>query len=180
MSGLIADLRLALRQLLRSPGFTALAVLTLTLAIGANTAMFTVAEDVLLRPLAYRDADRLVAINPSVDDRVTSTSWLNYRDIRDQTTHSFTHVAVYSEDVGVVQASATATSASGGAAAPVSTVTPNVSPDVFPMLGISPLLGRSFTEQEGQSNGPSVALLSKESGATSSTQIRPSSVRPSG
>ncbi|MCU1313251.1 MAG: efflux transporter, macrolide exporter (MacB) family, permease protein [Acidobacteriaceae bacterium] len=161
MFGLSADLRLALRQLLRSPGFTALAVLTLTLAIGANTAMFTLAEDVLLRPLAYRDAGRLVAINPSLDDRVTSTSWLNYRDIRDQTTHSFTRVAVYSEDVGVVQASATTTNGSKSAAAPVSTVTPNLSPDVFPMLGISPLLGRSFTSQEGQSNGPSVVLLSE-------------------
>ena len=67
MSGLLQDLRQAVRQFRLSPGFAALAVITLALAIGANTAMFTVAEDVLLRPLPYADAGRLVVINATND-----------------------------------------------------------------------------------------------------------------
>src|ERR1700742_551717 len=93
MSGLLQDLRHAVRQLRLSPGFAALAILTLALAIGANTAMFTIAEDVLLRPLPYANPGRLILINPNNDSRPASTSWLNYRDIRDQTTHTFSQVA---------------------------------------------------------------------------------------
>lgn len=106
MTGLIQDLRQAARQLRVSPGFAALAIITLALAIGANTAMFTVAEDVLLRPLPYADAGRLVLINPSAGLQPSSTSWLNYRDISDQTTQTFSQVAAYSEDVSVVQGAA--------------------------------------------------------------------------
>ncbi len=84
MSGFVQDLRQAVRQLRRSPGFAALAIITLALAIGANTAMFTVAEDILLRPLPYADAGRLTVINTTNDAQHTATSWLNYRDVRDQ------------------------------------------------------------------------------------------------
>src|SRR5258707_15505060 len=115
MSGLLQDLRQAVRQFRLSPGFAALAVITLALAIGANTAMFTVAEDVLLRPLPYADAGRLTVINPSTEARQQTTSWLNYRDVRDQAMHSFSQVAIYSEDIGVVEGNATASS-SGPAA----------------------------------------------------------------
>jgi putative ABC transport system permease protein len=162
MSGLLQDLRQAIRQLRLSPGFAILAVLTLALAIGANTAMFTVAEDVLLRPLPYTDAGRLTVINPTPDLRTSSTSWLNYRDIRDQTTHTFAQIAAYSEDVGVVQGSIQ-DNASGSSAAitPTSVVSPNLTPNLFSMLGIQPLLGRTFTEQEGLENGPKVVLLSE-------------------
>ena len=162
MSGLLQGLRQAIRQLRLSPGFAILAVLTLALAIGANTAMFTVAEDVLLRPLPYTDAGRLTVINPTPDLRTSSTSWLNYRDIRDQTTHTFAQIAAYSEDVGVVQGSARE-NASGSSAAitPTSVVSPNLTPNLFSMLGIQPLLGRTFTEQEGLENGPKVVLLSE-------------------
>src|SRR6202041_2735371 len=137
------DLRQAVRQFRLSPGFAILAVLTLALAIGANTAMFTVAEDVLLRPLPYTDAGRLTVINPTPDLRTSSTSWLNYRDIRDQTTHTFAQIAAYSEDVGVVQGNAggSSTSAPSGSG-DVSTyvVTPNLSTKLFSMLCIQPLL----------------------------------------
>ena len=166
MSGLLQDLRQAVRQFRLSPGFAALAVITLALAIGANTAMFTVAEDVLLRPLPYGDAGRLIDINAAKGgSQATSTSWLNYRDIRDQTTHTLAQVAVYSEDVGVVQGNAggSSTSASSGSGdVSTSVVTPNVSPNLFSMLGIPPLLGRTFSREEGEANGPKVVLLSEE------------------
>ena len=169
MSGLLQDLRQAVRQLRLSPGFVALAVITLALAIGANTAMFTVAEDVLLRPLPYADAGRLIVINATNDAQHTATSWLNYRDVRDQTTHSFSRVAIYSEDIGVVESNATASAPASavvqsnpqGDVAPTSVVSPNVSPNIFTMLGVQPLLGRTFTEQEGEQNGPKVVLLSE-------------------
>ena len=161
MSGLMQDLRQAVRQLRRSPGFAALAIITLALAIGANTAMFTVAEDILLRPLAYADAGRLAVINTTNDAQHSSTSWLNYRDIRDQTTHTFSDVGVYSEDVGVVEGSAAASSASASDVTPTSVVSPNVSPNIFSMLGVQPLLGRTFTKEEGEANGPKVVLLSE-------------------
>ena len=165
MSVLLQDVRRAVRQLRLSPGFAALAIITLALAIGANTAMFTVAEDVLLRPLPYADAGRLTVISPTVDAPHSSTSWLNYRDVRDQTTHSFSQVAVYSEDVGVVQGNASASSPAiatvQGDVAPTSVVSPNVTPNLFHMLGIQPLLGRTFTKEEGEANGPRVVLLSE-------------------
>src|SRR5262249_8766436 len=117
MSGLLHDLlwdlRQAMRQLRSSPGFAALAVITLALAIGANTAMFTVAQDVLLRPLPYADASRLTLINPSSEGRPQASSWLNYRDVRDQATRSFSDVALYSEDVGVVESSASSADRNG-------------------------------------------------------------------
>jgi putative ABC transport system permease protein len=162
---LLQDLRQALRQLRLSPGFAALAIITLALAIGANTAMFTVAEDVLLRPLAYGDAGRLVLINVASSARPSSTSWLNYRDIRDQTTHTMSQVAAYSEDVGVVQGAAAShaspSSQSMSDVMPTSVVSPNVTPNLFSMLGVQPLLGRTFTAQEGEENGPRVVLLSE-------------------
>ena len=102
MEILLQDLRFALRQLRKSPGFAALAVLTLAFGVGANTAMFTVVENVLIRPLPYAHPDRLVRIGPPNDSGLNNTSWLNYRDIRDQT-RSMDFMACYAEDVGVVR-----------------------------------------------------------------------------
>jgi putative ABC transport system permease protein len=163
MSGLLQDLRQAVRQFRMSPGFAALAVITLALAIGANTAMFTVAQDVLLRPLPYADASRLTVINTSNEARQQTTSWLNYRDVRDQATRSFSEAAIFSEDVGVVESSASAADRNSvqGDVAPTSVVSPNVSPNLFAMLGARPLLGRTFTAQEGEANGPKIVVLSE-------------------
>jgi putative ABC transport system permease protein len=150
MQTLLQDLRFALRQLRKSPGFTALAVLTLAFGIGANTAMFTVVESVLIRPLPYAHPDRLVSIGTPNDRGLSNTSWLNYRDIRDQTTN-MDSVGCYAEDVGVVS----------GKDGSVSVVTPGVTPSVFKMLGARPLLGRTFTEEEGLPGAPKTAVISE-------------------
>ncbi len=150
MQTLLQDLRFALRQLRNSPGFAALAVLTLAFGIGANTAMFTVVESVLLRPLPYAHPDRLVRIGPPNGTGLNNTSWLNYRDIRDMT-KTMDMVGLYAEDVGVVR----------GKEGSVSVVTPGVTPNVFRMLGARPLLGRTFTDDEAQAGGANTAVISE-------------------
>jgi putative ABC transport system permease protein len=150
MHELLQDFRFASRQLRNSPGFALLAVVTLALGIGANTAMFTVVESVLLRPLPYAHPDRLVMIGPPNGTGTTNTSWLNYRDVRDQT-QTLEQVACYGEDVGVVRTK-------DGS---VTAVTPTVTANLFRLLGAQPLLGRTFTDEETQPGGPKVAILSE-------------------
>jgi predicted permease len=148
---LLSDHRFALRQLRKSPGLSLLAVLILALGIGANTAIFTVIESVLLRPLPYADANRLVFIGPPSDKpSFGSTSWLNYRDVHQQS-KLLAGSAGYSEDVSVVD------SPDGLQ----SVVAPRVSTNLFAMLGSQPLLGRAFTDADGEPNGPQVVLLSE-------------------
>jgi predicted permease len=150
MPTILQDIRYALRQLRQSPGFAVLAVLTLALGIGANTAMFTVVESVLLRPLPYANASRLVYIGPAEEEGLGSTSWVTYKDVRDQA-QRLENVALFSFDVGVVQ----------GKEGSQSVVTPGVTPNVFKLLQVTPLLGRTFTEDEGKAGGPQVVLLSE-------------------
>ncbi len=144
------DLKYAFRQLRNAWGFAALAVVTLALGVGANTAMFTVVESVMLRPLPYLHSDRLLYIAPGGASGFTSTSYLNYRDIRDQT-QKMAAVAGYSDDISVVE----------GKDGSVSVVAPRVTTNIFDMLGAQPRLGRTFTVAEGQPGGPQVALLSE-------------------
>src|SRR5277367_3354289 len=88
MGTLLQDLRYGARMLRKSPGFTIVAVLTLALGIGANTAIFSVVNGVLLRPLPFRDPSRLVLIAEKSSFPIISTSYENYLDWRDQS-HSF-------------------------------------------------------------------------------------------
>jgi hypothetical protein len=151
MRTLFYDLRYTLRQLCKTSGVATLAILTLALGVGANTAIFTVIESVLLRPLPYPHSDRLIFIGPPGDQQsFGATSWLNYRDIRDQS-REFSAVAAYSEDVGVVE------NQDGSQ----SVVAPRVTPNLFSMLGARPLMGRTFTTAEGESGGSETVLLSE-------------------
>src|SRR5260370_14503088 len=88
MATLLQDLRYAFRLLVKSPGFTLIAVLTLALGIGANTAIFTVVNAVLLRPLGFRDPSRVVLVAKKTSYPTVSTSYQNYIDWRGQS-HSF-------------------------------------------------------------------------------------------
>lgn len=150
MYNLLHDLRYALRQLRKSPGMALLAIVTLALGVGANAAIFTVIENVLLRPLPYAHSDRLVYVGRGTDPGYSATSWLNYSDVRAQST-LLEGVAGYTEDVSVVETQ----DASQAVAAP------RVTTNLFSMLGAQPILGRTFTEAEGKSGGASVVLLSE-------------------
>ena len=146
----LADISFALRQLRKAPGFALLAVLTLALGIGTNTAMFTVMENVLLRPLPYAGASRLVAIAPAGSKGTGATSWLDYRDISGGM-KNVADVAGYSYDLAVVRNHDEATAVAS----------PHVTPNLIPMLGVKPLLGRTFTAAEGLHGGANVVLLSE-------------------
>jgi len=151
MRNLLYDLRYAIRQLRKTPGMALLAILTLALGVGANTAIFTVIDSVLLRPLPYSHSDRLVFIGPGGDKpSFGSTSWLNYKDVQAQS-KLMESVAGYAEDVSVLETKDTS----------VSVVAPRVTPNLFTMLGVQAKLGRTFSEAEGQSNGAPVVLLSE-------------------
>ncbi len=144
------DLRFAARMLKKNPGFTAIAVMTLALGIGANTAMFTVVESVMVRPLPYAHAARMVLIGLGDQDTIGNASYLDYRDIRDQT-KLLDEVGCFLVDVGVVQ----------GRDGSVSVDTSRITPNVFQILGVQPILGRTFTEEEGKVGGPQSVLLSE-------------------
>jgi predicted permease len=151
MQNFLYDLRFAIRQLRNTPGMAIVAVLTLALGVGANTAIFTVIDSVLLRPLPYAHSDRLVFIGPGGEKpSFGSTSWLNYKDVREQS-KLLEDAAGYNEDVSVLQTKDTSQSV----------VAPRVTPNLFRMLGQKPLLGRIFSDAEGLPDGPRVIMLSE-------------------
>jgi len=151
MQTLFYDLRYALRQLAKTPGLALLAIATLALGVGANTAIFTVIESVLLRPLPYAHSGRLLYIGSGEGAKgLASTSWLNYVSIREQS-RLLEQVAGYSEDVSVIE------SHDGSQ----SVVAPRVTVNLFSMLGAQPMLGRTFSAAEGQTNGAAAAILSE-------------------
>lgn len=148
------DLRFALRQLRRSPGFTAVAVATLALGIAANTTVFSMVDAVLVRPLPFADPGRVVAVS-SVDAArpglTLNMSYPDYLDVR-AGVKAFQDVAVWDWQPYNLRSGATA-SFVGGA---------RVSGSFFSTLGVAPLLGRSFTADDDRAGAAPVLLLSEE------------------
>ncbi|MEO7270528.1 MAG: ABC transporter permease [Vicinamibacterales bacterium] len=144
---LLRDLRYSLRLLAREPGFTVLAILTLALGIGAATAIFTVVDSVLLRPLAYKDADRLVVAlhGPEASSPVSPADYADYR----REAHSFEGLAA-AQAWGVTL---------GGGDRPERVAALQVSANLIDLLGVAPLLGRSFAAGEDEAGRARVVLL---------------------
>ena len=150
---LLQDLRYGLRTLAKAPTFTSVAIATLAVGIGANTAIFSVVYAVLLRPLPYPDPDRLVAVfegNPSQGVPVNGASYNNFEDLRQQN-HVFTAVA------GVQFHNLTLT----GRGEPAVVDTSVVTPELFDVVGVKPLLGRTFLPADGKEGAPLVVVLSE-------------------
>ncbi|WP_237702473.1 ABC transporter permease [Opitutus terrae] len=148
------DLRYAFRALLKSPGFTFVAVLTIAVGIGANTALFSIFNQLVLNPVTLPQPSSLVAIwsvNNSLNFNAPAVAWPRYREIA-ANVRSFAQV--------------------GNSAFSNFTLTGNGDPEqlnglrvtasFFPTLGVQPLLGRNFTPEEDAPNGPAVCLLSHE------------------
>ena len=138
------DLRFAYRQLLKNPGFTTVAVLTLALGIGANTAIFSVVHGVLLKRLPYPESERLVRLSEAGRDWTGGPiSYPNFMDWKTQQT-SFEHFGLYRG------ANYTLT----GAGEPLRVSGGEVAADVFAALKVPPLLGRVFSNDEDKPGGP--------------------------
>ena len=144
------DLKFAFRQLLKNPGFTGVAVLTLALGIGANTAIFSVVNTVVLRPLPYPESERLVWMSErSPNFPVMSISYPNFTDWRTEQT-VFEHVGVYNWSSYNLT----------GKGDPVRLWVSRISAEGFAALGVKPALGRMFVNDEDKPGAPPVAVLS--------------------
>ncbi|HEY2473078.1 MAG TPA: ABC transporter permease [Terracidiphilus sp.] len=154
MRTLIQDLRFALRQMGKRPGFTAVVVLTMALGIGANAAIFSVLDAVLLRPLPYSHPEGLVKLWSRFTGigMPNDQNWVSAPEFRDfqQLNHSFSDLAAIAS--GSVNL--------GVKGSPQRVVGASVSPGLFPMLGAQPMLGRNFLNEEGQPGKDHEVILS--------------------
>jgi putative ABC transport system permease protein len=148
---LVQDLRYGLRQLRHNPGFTSVALLTLALGIGVNTALFSVVNGVLLIPLPYRQPEELVALHASTPStEAGSISFPNFRDWRDDN-RTFAAMAIQR----------TGTRTLFGADAAESIEVQFVSADFFAVVGVDPVAGRSFAPGEDEMDAAPVAIISE-------------------
>jgi len=151
MGTLVKELRYGIRSLLKHPGFTAIAVITLALGIGANTAMFSVINGVLLRPLPYQDPDRLVTIWEESPERglfQLPVSYANFRDWQDQN-HVFDQISAYTfTNLNLT-----------GTGEPARLLTVRSSANLFSLVGAAPLLGRGFLTEEDKEGANRVVIL---------------------
>ncbi len=149
MGPLVQDLKYGLRMLAKSPGFTAVAVITLALGIGANTAIFSVVNGVLLNPLPYPQPNRLVALySKTAQFRRWSISYPNFLDwVRDN--RSFSALAAYRADNFSLT----------GMGEPERVPVEMISASFFSILGVKPVIGRLFTARDDQVGAAPVALL---------------------
>src|SRR5215471_9937173 len=148
---MFTDLRQAVRTVRKSPGFSALVVLVLAVGIGANTAIFSVVDGVLLKPLPFANGARLVAVDTTLKGQPDDSSYFDFVQWHAQT-KTLERLAAYTG------AAATLTGPEGPAASvPMAVVTS----DLFPMLGVAPALGRVFLPDEDGKGAPRVVVLSE-------------------
>jgi putative ABC transport system permease protein len=150
---MLNDLRYALRMLVKTPGFTLVAILTLALGIGANSAIFSVIDTVLLRPLPFPNANRLTMIwatapqHPGNDRQVHS--YPDYLDLRAQN-HTFSAMAAYTGSSSIFGTGEDSEDVPGL----------DVTADIFSVLGTRPLLGRGFSREDEQTDAARIVVIS--------------------
>jgi predicted permease len=150
----LQDVRIGVRMLGRSPGFTAVAVVTMALGIGANTAIFSVVDGVLLRAAPFKDLDRLALVWETDRHSGTTrepTSVPDFLDFRARSTRFEMLAALAGGEVNLAPA--------GGE--PVRLAAMSITQELLPMVGIAPVVGRTFSAAEGARGGPDVALISE-------------------
>src|SRR5215204_1876255 len=148
---LAQDIRYGLRMLAKHKAFTSIAVVTLALGIGANTAIFSVVNELLLQPLPYRDAERIVMLWEVTPEgrHQNTTSRANFRAWRDQST-SYEYIAAFTDQrVNLT-----------GDGEPEELSMQFATPDFFKVVGVDPLLGRTLLPEDAEPGKPPVAVLS--------------------
>ena len=151
---LIADARYALRVMRKNPGFAAIAILTLALGIGANTAIFSVVYAVLLKPLPYPAPNQLVVVfeaKPQEGVDFTGVSYMDFEDVRAQN-------SVFTELAGNQEHDLTVT----GRGEPFVADTAVVTAGLFDVLQVAPLMGRTFVPEDGRPGAAPVAIISEK------------------
>ncbi|HJS99373.1 MAG TPA: ABC transporter permease [Terriglobales bacterium] len=152
METLLQDVRYGLRMLRKSPGFTAVALVVLTIGIGANVAIFSVVNTVLLRPLPYRDPGRLVMLwesLPGIGYGQVGTASGEYLDYRDRN-RVFSGIAGYKNDTANLT----------GSGRPERIHITEATANLFSVLGVQPIIGRTYTAEEDRPGAGKVAVLS--------------------
>ena len=149
---MLQDLRFAVRLLAKTPVFSLTIVFAMAIGIGANTAIFTAANDFLFRPLPFADSGRLVAITEIAKVTKQLSGWTSPRDYLDwkEQNHVFEDMAAWSSQGANLT----------GGAEPERVPGMQVTASFFPVLGVKPLLGRSFLPREDVPKGDPVAVLS--------------------
>src|SRR4030095_14994673 len=156
---MISDFKYALRTLAKTPGFTIIAILTLALGIGANTAIFSVVEGVLLRPLPFPNSERLVRIYETLDENGARSATLN---LSDRTTARFRE---FGRDIfeDVAGGTGGASVVSVKADSPAQTIpAASITYNFLDVLGLPPAQGRNFTREEGTDRSANVAIISDD------------------
>lgn len=154
MGSLVSDLRYALRSFVTAPGYAAVAIVTLALGIGANTAIFSVINSVVLRPLEYRDPDRLVMFHSQFPTMGFDRFWISapeYREFREWN-RSFAEVAIYNTGLSSLQ----------GNDQPMRVTSGRATAELFDVLGVETRSGRVFEPAEDRPGADNVAVLSHE------------------
>src|SRR3954470_11139641 len=151
----MSDLRFAFRQLWKSPGFSLIAIATLALGIGANTAIFSVIESALLRPLPFANPDRLVRVYETYDENGARSNALNLTERTVQQWREYGRDIF--EGIGVATGASVTTSKAGEAAQ--SFPAARISANFLSVLGLQPARGRNFTEAEDKPGGPHLVIV---------------------
>src|SRR5438477_12252550 len=153
------DLRYALRMLLKSPGFSFIAIATLALGIGANTAIFSVVEGTLLRPLPFPNADRLVRVYEASDENGARGGSMN---LSEQTVRQWAEHGseIFEGLVAATGLNVTVGAIGGNSARSVQAA--RITSNFFSVLGLPPALGRNFSTEEDRPGGPAVVIISDD------------------
>src|SRR5262245_60305496 len=153
MSSFLTEISAAFRQVRRSPGFSALAIAMLAVGIGANVAIFSIFQSIVLNPLPFAAPDRLVglnAVNSAKALTMPAISPSDFRDLHDRA-QSYTLLGAYRPAF---------TAYVPPAGDPVQLIAANVTEEFFPVLGVVPVAGRVFTNDEFSAGGPRSAIIS--------------------
>src|SRR5687767_3938205 len=152
MQMFLQDLKYALRMLKKNPAFTAVAILTLAVGIGANSAIFSVLNSVLLRPLPYRNPDQLVRVYSEFPTMQLQKFWLSAPELLDIQREAKSWEAIGAWAPGGQNV--------GTESEPLRVTSAGITRSMIDVLGVQPQLGRNFTEEEDRNGGPRVAIIS--------------------